>query len=56
MGPTETTVGTAAHPTRAEHGGHHEEISFWRKYVFSTDHKTIGIQYAVTAYWMPIVL
>ncbi len=30
------------------HVGHHEE-SFWRKYVFSTDHKTIGIQYGITA-------
>ena len=27
---------------------HHEELGFWRKYVFSTDHKVIGIQYAVT--------
>ena len=27
---------------------HHEE-SFWRKYIFSTDHKTIGIQYGITA-------
>jgi cytochrome c oxidase subunit 1 len=33
----------------AEHDAHHEELSFWRKYVFSTDHKTIGIQYAITA-------
>src|SRR5436309_7330672 len=24
----------------------HEELGFWRKYVFSTDHKVIGIQYA----------
>src|SRR4029453_2419171 len=24
---------------------HHEELGFWRKYVFSTDHKVIGIQY-----------
>ena len=31
-----------------EHGAHHEELGFWRKYVFSTDHKVIGIQYAVT--------
>src|SRR4030095_5235380 len=30
------------------HEVHHEELSFWRKYVFSTDHKVIGIQYAVT--------
>src|SRR5581483_5654854 len=32
-----------------DHGHHHEELSFWRKYVFSTDHKVIGIQYALTA-------
>ena len=31
------------------HDGHHEPLSFWRKYVFSTDHKVIGIQYGVTA-------
>jgi len=28
---------------------HHHELSFWRKYVFSIDHKVIGIQYGVTA-------
>ena len=27
---------------------HHEELGFWRKYVFSLDHKVIGIQYAIT--------
>jgi len=27
---------------------HHQE-SFWRKYIFSTDHKIIGIQYGITA-------
>jgi cytochrome c oxidase subunit 1 len=27
---------------------HHEELGFWRKYIFSTDHKVIGIQYALT--------
>src|SRR5438067_8722355 len=33
----------------AEHAGvHHVEFGFWQKYVFSTDHKTIGIQYTVT--------
>src|SRR5215468_3934100 len=31
----------------AEH--EHHELGFWRKYVFSTDHKVIGIQYGVTA-------
>jgi cytochrome c oxidase subunit 1 len=28
---------------------HHEELSWVRKYVFSTDHKVIGMQYGVTA-------
>jgi cytochrome c oxidase subunit I len=28
---------------------HHEELGFIRKYVFSTDHKVIGIQYTLTA-------
>ncbi len=28
--------------------GHHEELPFWRKYIFSTDHKMIGIQYSIT--------
>jgi cytochrome c oxidase subunit I len=32
----------------AEHEHVHEELGFLRKYVFSTDHKTIGIQYTVT--------
>src|SRR5215472_6521396 len=27
----------------------HDEAGFWSKYVFSTDHKIIGIQYGVTA-------
>jgi cytochrome c oxidase subunit 1 len=27
---------------------HHEDLPFWRKYIFSLDHKVIGIQYAVT--------
>ena len=32
------------------HGDHgHHELPFWQKYVFSTDHKVIGIQYAVSA-------
>jgi len=31
-----------------EDHGHHE-LPFWRKYIFSVDHKVIGIQYAVTA-------
>src|SRR5688572_8155617 len=31
------------------HEAHHEERGFWRKYVFSTDHKVIGIQYGITS-------
>src|SRR6185503_7086244 len=38
----------ATHTPHAAHEAHHEELGFWRKYVFSTDHKVIGIQYAVT--------
>src|SRR5213594_2139159 len=30
------------------HGAHHDEPGFWRKYIFSTDHKVIGIQYGLT--------
>jgi cytochrome c oxidase subunit 1 len=28
---------------------HHEELPFWRKYIFSIDHKVIGIQYGLTS-------
>src|SRR5256885_1885882 len=40
---------TQAIPHPGVHEAHHEEADFWRKYVFSTDHKIIGIQYGVTA-------
>jgi cytochrome c oxidase subunit 1 len=36
-------------PHVGEHEAHHHEPGFWRKYIFSTDHKIIGIQYGVTA-------
>ena len=29
--------------------GHHHELPFWKKYIFSVDHKVIGVQYTVTA-------
>src|SRR3989475_1542227 len=32
----------------AHHETPHEDVGFWRTYVFSTDHKIIGIQYGVT--------
>jgi cytochrome c oxidase subunit 1 len=41
------TAHVTSHP--ATHEAHHEDLGFWRKYVFSTDHKIIGIQYGVTA-------
>src|SRR5262252_9170626 len=41
------SVETAHHPH--EHAGEHDhhELGFWRKYIFSTDHKVIGIQYGL---------
>jgi cytochrome c oxidase subunit 1 len=33
-------------PEHVEHAAH--ELGFWRSYVFSTDHKVIGVQYSVT--------
>src|SRR5437899_7124594 len=39
---------THAIPHPAIHEAEHEELGFWSKYVFSTDHKIIGIQYGVT--------
>ena len=38
----------AAPTSHAGHEVHHEELGFLWKYVFSTDHKVIGIQYAIT--------
>jgi cytochrome c oxidase subunit 1 len=43
MAATHSTTHTA-HDTHAHH-----EPGFWRKYIFSTDHKVIGIQYGITA-------
>jgi len=36
-------------PSSVEHGSGHESQGFWRTYLFSQDHKTIGIQYAITS-------
>src|SRR5579862_8341553 len=40
---------TQAIPHTGIHEEHHAEAGFWRTYVFSSDHKVIGIQYGVTA-------
>lgn len=37
-----------SNPHHHGHGLHHE-LPFWRKYILSTDHKVIGLQYAITA-------
>jgi cytochrome c oxidase subunit I len=44
-----STVGSRAGARGAPHVHEHVEAGFLRKYVFSTDHKVIGVQYAVTA-------
>src|SRR3954470_9402935 len=45
---TSTSVDTH-HESHAHDAAHdHHELGWWRKYVFSTDHKTIGIQYGLT--------
>ena len=41
--------GEHAHVDAGAHDEHHhEELGWWRTYVFSTDHKVIGIQYTIT--------
>lgn len=32
-----------------DHDDHHHVLPWWKKYLFSTDHKTIGIQYGIGA-------
>src|SRR6476660_1435603 len=50
----DASSGLATQP-HAEHDPHHDdrghdhhELPFWRKYIISTDHKVIGIQYGIT--------
>ncbi len=37
------------HTADPTHSHEHAEPGFWRKYIFSTDHKVIGVQYGLTA-------
>jgi cytochrome c oxidase subunit 1 len=39
----------------AEGHAHHPQLGFVRKYIFSTDHKIIGIQYLITAMAMAVI-
>src|SRR5262245_41547889 len=41
----------AAHAAHA----HHEELGFWRTYVFSTDHKMIGRQFLFLGLFMLMI-
>jgi len=43
-----TSLETHPHPHQHEADHEHHELGWWRKYVFSTDHKVIGIQYGFT--------
>jgi len=43
-----TSVETHHEPHGHDAAHEHHELGFWRKYIFSTDHKVIGIQYAFT--------
>jgi cytochrome c oxidase subunit I len=36
------------HDAHGHHDDHHHELPFWRKYIFSTDHKVIGLQYGLS--------
>jgi len=40
---------THALPHAGEHEAHHHELGFLQKYIFSTDHKVIGVQYGITS-------
>src|ERR1041385_5736124 len=46
------------HAKPGAHGGgdaHHAPTSFWRKYIFSTDHKIIGIQFLFVSLFFLLV-
>lgn len=46
---------TVAIPAQAVEHDHHEPQSFWRKYIFSEDHKTIAKQYLFSGIFWAIV-
>ncbi len=45
----QATTSIPSHADAHSHEAHHEDSGFWSKYIFSTDHKVIGIQYGLTA-------
>ncbi len=47
---------SVAHARPEAHGdAHHAPMSFWRKYIFSTDHKIIGIQFLFVSLFFLLV-
>src|SRR3989442_9786561 len=44
---TSTSVDTHHEPHGHDAAHEHHELGWWRKYIFSTDHKVIGIQYGL---------
>ncbi|MCC7131634.1 MAG: cbb3-type cytochrome c oxidase subunit I [Gemmatimonadales bacterium] len=50
-----TTISHSPADAPAAGHGHHAALGFWRRYLFSTDHKTIGLQYLVTGMAMALV-
>jgi len=47
---------SVAHAKPGAHGGgHHAPMSFWQKYIFSTDHKIIGIQFLFVSLFFLLV-
>ena len=55
MSTLHPTLDHAGHAGGDAHGHGHHELSFIKKYVFSTDHKMIGMQFLVTTMLMLMV-
>ncbi len=55
MTPTPVDTSLVSPPVGAPDAGAHDDRGFIRRYVFSTDHKVIGIQYIVTGLLMALV-
>src|SRR5580704_10962567 len=45
MSTSSHAVHSTVDHTHGEDHGHAHALSFWKKYIFSTDHKMIGIQF-----------
>ena len=55
MSTLHPTLDHAGHAGGDAHGHGHHELSFIKKYVFSTDHKMIGMQFLITTMLMLMV-